>query len=95
MLLSFSSLPVSGQRGRVSTEGDGLGVALGTGWEWAVVSGGARPSGGLRTGGEPRTDHSQQGRAAADPLHVMSSVRRCRVLWGGSFIVGGELDDRR
>ena len=38
LLLSFSSLPVSGQRGRVSTEGDGLGVALGTG---VGVGGGA------------------------------------------------------
>ena len=28
-LLSFSSSPVSGQRGRMSTVGDGLGVALG------------------------------------------------------------------
>jgi hypothetical protein len=31
LLSVFSSLPVSGQRGRVSIEGDGLGVALGSG----------------------------------------------------------------
>ena len=52
----------------------------------ATVGGGAVALGAvdgwlrLGTGGKPGTNHSQQGRAAADPQHVKSSVRRSRVL---------------
>ena len=49
LLSSFSSLPVSGQRGRVSTEGVGLGVglsgALGVGLGAEVCTGAGSPDG--------------------------------------------------
>ena len=75
LLSFFSSLPVSGQRGRVSIEGVGPGFALGSrAGCWVAVSKEPSPSPWNRR--RARGDHSQQGRAAADPRHVKTSVRR-------------------